>query len=152
MTKDEILSFIYLDPAGYGSVAETYKEARKKDKTITMQDVKEFISKHQEQKKQLRGYNSFIAHKPKEEYQVDLFFIPKKDFPNEVYTGGVIAIDIFTKFISIVPIKSKTIPEILDPFRGPCGSGSRQACSPRRRTRLCVSSPTATSWGTRRLR
>ena len=36
---------------------------------------------------------------PEEEYQVDVFFIPQKDFPNEVYTGGVIAIDIFTKFI-----------------------------------------------------
>ena len=117
MTKDETLSFIYLDPAGYGSAVETYKEARKKDKTITMQDVKEFIAKHSEQKKQLRGYNSFIAQGPKEEYQVDLFFIPKKDFPNETFVGGVIAIDIFTKFISIVPIKSKTIPEILEAIK-----------------------------------
>jgi hypothetical protein len=79
--------------------------------------VKEFISKHSEQKKQLRGYNSFIAHGPKEEYQVDLFFIPKKDFPNETFVGGVIAIDIFTKFISIVPINSKTIPEILEAIK-----------------------------------
>ena len=117
MTKDEILSFIYLDPAGYGSAAETYKDARKKDKTITMQDVKEFIAKHQDQKKQLRGYNSFIAHGPKEEYQVDLFFMPKKDFPTETFIGGVIAIDIFTKFIAIVPIKTKTIPEILEAIK-----------------------------------
>ena len=65
----------------------------------------------------MKGYNSFIAHGPKEEYQVDLFFIPKKGFPNEVYTGGVIAIDIFTKFISTVPIKSKTIPEILEAIK-----------------------------------
>ena len=65
----------------------------------------------------MKGYNSFIAHGPKEEYQVDLFFSPKKDFPNEVYTGGVIAIDIFTKFISIVPITSKTIPEILEAIK-----------------------------------
>ena len=117
MTKDEILSFIYLDQAGYGSAAETYKDARKKDKTITMQDVKEFIAKHQDQKKQLRGYNSFIAHGPKEEYQVDLFFMPKKDFPKETFIGGVIAIDIFTKFIAIIPIKSKTIPEILEAIK-----------------------------------
>ena len=38
MTKDEILNFVYLDPSGYGSAVETYKEARKKDRTITMQD------------------------------------------------------------------------------------------------------------------
>jgi hypothetical protein len=113
MTKDEILKFIYFDPAGYGSVKETYADARKKDKSITMKDVKDFIDKHVEQKKQLRGYNSFIAHEPKEEYQLDLFFIPKRDFPNETFVGGVLVIDIFTKFISIIPIKSKTIPEIL---------------------------------------
>jgi len=114
MTKDEILSFIYLDPAGFGSIKQTYAEARKKDKSITMQDVKDFIDKHVEQKKQLRGYNSFIAHGPKEEYQVDLFFLPKKDFPTESYIGGVIAIDIFTRFITIIPIKTKTIPDIMD--------------------------------------
>ena len=65
MTKDEILKFIYFDPAGYGSVKETYADARKKDKSITMKDVKDFIDKHVEQKKQPRGYNSFIAHEPK---------------------------------------------------------------------------------------
>ena len=117
MTKDEILSFIYLDPAGYGSIKETYTEARKKDKSITMKDVKDFIDKHVEQKKQLRGYNSFIAHEPKEEYQVDLFFLPKKDFPKESYIGGVIAIDIFTRFITIIPIKTKTIPDILEAMK-----------------------------------
>jgi len=117
MTKDEILNFIYFDPAGFGSMKETLMEARKKDKSITMKDVKEFIDKHVEQKKQLRGYNSFIAHEPKEEYQVDLFFLPKKDFPKEQYIGGVIAIDIFTRFITIIPIKSKTIPEILEAIK-----------------------------------
>jgi len=85
MTKDEILKFIYFDPAGYGSVKETYADARKKDKSITMKDVKDFIDQHVEQKKQLRGYSSFIAHEPKEEYQLDLFFVPKKDFPNETF-------------------------------------------------------------------
>ena len=117
MSKEEIISKIYNDPAGFGSIRETYLEARKKDPTIKYDDVRNWIHKTVEQKKQLKGYNSFIAHGPKEEYQVDLFFIPKKDFPNEVYTGGVIAIDIFTKFISIVPIKSKTIPEILQAIK-----------------------------------
>jgi len=107
MTKDEILSFIYLDPAGFGSIKQTYAEARKKDKSITMKDVKDFIDKHVEQKKQLRGYNSFIAHGPKDEYQVDLFFLPKKDFLTESYVDGVIAIDISTRFITIIPIKLK---------------------------------------------
>ena len=113
MSKDEILNFIYFDAAGYGSLKQTYEEAKKKDKSITMKDVKGFIEKHVEQKKQLRGMNSFIAQKPKQEYQMDLFFISKKDFPTEVYVGGLVMVDIFTKYISIVPIKTKQIPEIL---------------------------------------
>ena len=117
MTKDEILNFIYFDPAGYGSIKQTYEEAKKKDKTITIKDVKDFIDKHVEQKKQLRGMNSFIAQKPKQEYQMDLFFISKKDFPNEEYTGGSLMIDIFTKFINIIPIKTKTIPELLEAIK-----------------------------------
>ena len=83
MTKDELLNFIYFDPAGYGSIKQTQDEAKKKNETITMKDVKDFIDKHVEQKKQLRGRNSFIAQRPKQEYQMDLFFISKKDFPNE---------------------------------------------------------------------
>jgi len=114
MTKDELLNFIYFDPAGYGSIKQTYDEAKKKDKTITMKDVKDFIDKHVEQKKQLRGMNSFIAQRPKQEYQMDLFFITKKDFPNDSNVGGLLMIDIFTKFINIIPIKTKTIPELLE--------------------------------------
>ena len=87
MTKDEILNFIYFDPAGYGSVKQTYTEARKKNKSLTIKDVEDFIDKHVEQK-QLRGYNSFIAHGPKEEYQVDLLFLPKKRFSYWVLYWG----------------------------------------------------------------
>ena len=78
MTKDELLNFIYFDPAGYGSIKQTYDEAKKK--TITMKDVKDFIDKHVEQKKQLRGMSSFIAQRPKQEHQMDSFFISKKNF------------------------------------------------------------------------
>jgi len=117
MSKDEILNFIYFDPAGYGSIKQTYEEAKKKDKTITMKDVKQFIDKHVEQKKQLRGYNSFVAQKPKQEYQMDLLFISKKDFPNEENIGGLLIVDVFTKYINIVPIKTKKIPEILEAIK-----------------------------------
>ena len=51
----------------------TLKEAREKDKTITMADVQQFFRKNVEQKKQLRGQNSFIAPEPFYEFQMDLF-------------------------------------------------------------------------------
>jgi len=75
------------------------------------------MHKEVEQKTQLKGYNSYIAKDIKEEYQIDLFFISKKDFPNEEYIGGLLCIDIFSRFITIIPIKTKTIPEILEAMK-----------------------------------
>ena len=51
------------------------KEAREKDKTISMADVQQLFRKNVEQKRQLRGQNSFIAPEPFYEFQMDLFFI-----------------------------------------------------------------------------
>ena len=115
--KQTIIKQIYYDPAGFDGIKKTFEDARKKDKTITLNDVKEFFKTNIEQKKQLKGYNSFIANEAKFEYQIDLFFISLKDFPNETYIGGVLCIDIFSKFITIIPIKSKTIPDILDAIK-----------------------------------
>ena len=115
--KQTIIKQIYYDPAGFDGIKKTFEDARKKDKTITLNDVKQFFKTNIEQKKQLKGYNSFIANEAKFEYQIDLFFISSKDFPNETYIGGVLCIDIFSKFITIIPIKSKTIPDILDAIK-----------------------------------
>ena len=42
-SKQEIISKIYFDRAGYGSKATTLKDAREKDKSITKEDVEEFF-------------------------------------------------------------------------------------------------------------
>ena len=117
MTKDETISKIYYDEAGYGSVKQTFLEARQKDPKITYEDVKNWLHKEVEQKKQLKGYNSYIAKETREEYQIDLFFLKASDFPNEEFVGGILAIDIFSRFITIIPIKTKTIPEILEAIK-----------------------------------
>ena len=116
-SKQDIIQQVYYDPAGFDGIKKTFEDAKKKDKTITLNDVKEFFKTNIEQKKQLKGYNSFVANEAKFEYQIDLFFISSKDFPNETYIGGVLCIDIFSKFITIIPIKSKTIPDILDAIK-----------------------------------
>ena len=72
--KIEIIKKIYEDPAGFGSKKETLSNAREKDKTIKMEDINTFFEKYVERKKQLKGWNSFIAHEPFEEFQVDSFF------------------------------------------------------------------------------
>ena len=43
--KQTIISDIYFDRSGYGSKATTLKDAKEKDKTITMKDVEYFLER-----------------------------------------------------------------------------------------------------------
>ena len=72
-TKEDIIRKLYYDPAGFGSIKNTLKDVRKVDPTITEAEVREWIENNTERKKNLKGYNSFIANEPKQEYQVDFF-------------------------------------------------------------------------------
>ena len=110
--KDKIISEVYYDQAGFGSIATTYKDAKKKDASITMQDVKEWFQENVERKKQLSGYNSFIAPDINFEYQLDLFFISKNDLDNQKYRIGFLLIDVFSRKAVVVPIASKQPADI----------------------------------------
>ena len=111
INKNDIISKIYYDKSGYGSITTTYKDAKQKEQSITLNDVKEWFQKNIEQKKQLRGKNSFIAPHPYFEFQLDLFFI--NDIPNQKFKVGMVLIDIFTRYSTVIPIKSKQPPDIL---------------------------------------
>ena len=49
--KQKIINDIYYDRAGFGSKQTTLKDAREKDKTITMKDVEGFFRKEAEVKR-----------------------------------------------------------------------------------------------------
>ena len=66
--KDDIIEKTYNE--FYGSITNTLRDARKIDPSIKYLDVKDFT-----RKTNLKGYNSYIANFPHEEYQIDLFFI-----------------------------------------------------------------------------
>jgi hypothetical protein len=104
--KDDIISKIYFDKSGYGSIKTTFEDAKKKDKSITIEDVKKFFEKNVEKKTQAKNFNSFVAPYPYYEYQFDLFFI--KDLENQKQKVGAIMIDIFTKYMWVVAIDSKS--------------------------------------------
>ena len=48
--KQEIINKIYHDLSGYGSMKTTLDDAKKIDKTISLNDIKEFFSKNVEKK------------------------------------------------------------------------------------------------------
>ena len=109
MDKQKIIHDIYFDRSGFGSRATTLKEARGKDKRITKEDVEELFRKNVEVKRKPRGENNFVAPHAHFKYQVGLFFISK----NEEFRIGLVLIDIFSKYATVIPIKSKEPPDML---------------------------------------
>ena len=77
--KDEIISSIYYDRSGYGSVYTTYQDAKKEGSKITV-NVEKWFEKNVEKKKHLSGYIPFVAPYAKYEYEIDLFFVLKKTY------------------------------------------------------------------------
>ena len=104
-SKDDIIKNIYYDRSWFGSKQGTLSEAREKDKTITMGDINRWFRANVEQKRKPVGQNSFIAPHSAYEYQMDLFFI--NDLDEQKFRVGVLMIDVFDKFMYVVPIESK---------------------------------------------
>ena len=117
--KDKIISKVYYDTAGYGSVAATLADAKHYDPSITYADVKKWKDTQTVQKNNLRGYNSFVVDKPFEEFQMDLafFFDLNKESDDKTYTGMLLMVDIFTKFTTAVLVKSKQIPDVVEAIK-----------------------------------
>ena len=111
MSKEDIFKHAYYDLAGFGSIQDQLKSAKARDKNITIDDIKAWRDKNIEKKTNLKGYNSFVAEKPREEYQMDLAFF---DMNDDKYIGALFMIDIFTKYAVAIPFKTKQTHEILE--------------------------------------
>ena len=113
--KQKIINDIYFDRAGYGSKQTTMKDAREKDKTIKTSDIEEFFKKNVEIKAKQRGFNSFTAPHNNYSYQIDLFFMGYYDFDEEQqYRGGLVCIDVLSKYCVVIPIVSKNEPDVIE--------------------------------------
>ena len=110
MSKNEIIAKICNGPAGFGSKKSTLEDARVKDKTITLDDVTKWYSKNVQQKTTASGENSYVAKKPYEEFQIDIFYI--NDLIKQKTTNGLLIIDIFTKLLTVVPLVARKVPDI----------------------------------------
>lgn len=118
-SKNDIISKVYYDEAGYGSIASTLADAKKYDPTITYEDVKKWKEGHAERKTNLKGYNSFVANKPFEEFQMDLafFYDLNKEEDDFTYVGILLMVDIFTKYTTATLVQNKQIPTILEAIK-----------------------------------
>ena len=114
-SKQKIISEIYFDRAGYGSLKTTLEDSKKKDSSITMDDVRQFFRKNVEIKRKDTKWNSFVAPHNNHTYQIDLFFMGYYDFDEEQkFRGGLVCIDVLSKYAVVVPIKSKNGEDVLE--------------------------------------
>ena len=112
-SKQDIISSVHYDRSQFGSKATTLQDAKENDAAITKEDLEKFFKSNIEEKRKPRGENSFVAPHAHFEYQVGLFFRSKNDLENQKFRIGLVLIDIFSKYATVVPIKSKEPPDVL---------------------------------------
>jgi hypothetical protein len=118
-SKQEIIGKAYRSMHGYGSNAQTLADARKYDRTTQLHDVVKWKDDNLQRKIKLKGMNSDIARQPKQEYQMDLMFLADLNYKQDdyKYVGGLLAIDIFTKYCWVVLMKGKTTEDVLNTLK-----------------------------------
>ena len=106
--KENILIHIYYNEDGFGSINETYKEAKKQLNTIAIEDTKTWLEKQKgRQTKAYKGFNSYVADEPLEEMPIDLADFTRSAAENDGYRYCLVAVDVFTEMLWGVPIKNK---------------------------------------------
>ena len=85
-----------------------------------MKDVEEFFRKNVEIKAKPRGYNSFILPHNNHTYQIYLIFVGYYDFEGEQkFRGGLVCIDVLSKYAVVVRIKTKNGEDVLEATKEP---------------------------------
>ena len=107
--KDNILRQVSYDiEHGFGSISETFQQAKKILNSITYNDTKEWLERHKSrQTKPYKGFNSYVAPHALYEIQLDIMDMTASASLNHGFRYAVVAIDIFSKYIWAVPIKDK---------------------------------------------
>lgn len=109
-------------PASYGGFTQLYKQAKKDGKNITIRQVKEW----------LKGQDTYTLHKQiKRKFKRNRVFSPKIDHQwdadlmdmtqiseyNDGYKYVLLAIDIFSRYVWTVPLKTKQAAEVVKAFQ-----------------------------------
>ena len=97
----------------FGTAYQVYKEAVKKDNSIKLQDVKDYLNKRQDVqvKFKYKQHNSFVSPGAKFEFEIDIMDIEARGGSGIRY--GLVAVDNFTKVANVIPIKSRQPSELI---------------------------------------
>ena len=126
---NEAIANAYFDEDGFRGVQDTYKKAKAENAAVTLQHVRDWFERTVARKKNLKGYNSFVANKPKQEYQADLFFLTsgadvhkrkrRKDIVEAIDADkpAILMTDVFTKYTRVIPVDNKLTDTVLHGLR-----------------------------------
>ena len=101
--KSRIIRQVYYDAdTGFGSINDTYQQAKKVLNTITYNDVKEFLERQKSrQTKPYRGVNSYVAHEPLQEIQIDLGVFTDSAPDNNGFKYAFVAVIFSLKYVTL---------------------------------------------------
>ena len=109
LTKEDIISNIYYDlESGYGSVKNTFDQAKAQDPTIKIEDVQKWMKQQpNKQVKTYRGSNSYTAPFARFEYQIDIMDMNNLTKTTKQPRYALVVIDIFSKLADAEPMFNK---------------------------------------------
>ena len=110
---EEIIKEVY--QSNFGTAYETYKEAVKKDNSIRLQDVRDYLSKRDgiQVKYKPKSYNSFVSPGAKFAFEIDIMDMESKDATSNA-RYGLVAIGNSTKIAEVVAIKNRTPESMIE--------------------------------------
>ena len=111
MACQPLLRQIYYNPdTGFGTQADTLRQARAIDSTVTASDVQQFMrAQTLTQFRPVRGKNSFVAPEARFQYQFDVAYM--QAVSGGAYKFALIAIDVFSKKLMVIPQRTRTAEE-----------------------------------------
>lgn len=118
MSEDIIRKYYYDPSSGFVGVNKLYQKIKKSHPSISIRDIKNFISKqeiYQTSKKVTGRLNSFVPHNILQEIQVDLIYIENKHLNKASY--GLTAIDAFTKRATCILLKKKDEKNVIEAMK-----------------------------------
>ena len=109
---NEIIKEVY--QSNSGTAYEVYKEAIKKDSSIRLQDVKDYLNSLDSVQTQFKykKYNSFVSPGARFEFEMDIMDVLARDGGDGI-RYGLCAIDGFSKMVSVIPIKNRLPSEMI---------------------------------------
>ena len=118
----ELLQKLYYDPlTGFQSQNKLYKKAHAIDATITNSKVKKFLDEQStaqitKQVKRNKVFSTILSSNTRGNYQADLFMLPNPT-QNKGYKYLLTMIDVYSRYVFVAPLKTKTGEVVLDAFK-----------------------------------